>query len=186
MKTVQMLALTSLMALALTGTQALQAQGLDLGIQATGSIPKGDLGSNSFLDSKLGYGGGVHLAIAVPGGALVPRIDYTEYENHGNGEAKASMLQAGVDYDFYFNRESNTGPYLGVGAGYGSTRFKQATPNLNDTPNNIYYAGQLGYMFTHHLGVEARYTYAEYKPHFSGGTPEYSSPTLNASLILQF
>ncbi|MDR3669509.1 MAG: hypothetical protein P4L36_01610 [Holophaga sp.] len=185
MKTAQTLALTSLMALALTG-MALPAQGLDFGIKATGSVPKGDLGSNEFLDSKLGYGGGVHLAIAVPGGALVPRLDYTVYENHGNGEAKARMLQAGVDYDFYFNRDTYTGTYLGVGAGYGSTRFKQDTPHLNDTPNNIFYAGQIGYMFSRHLGVEARYTYAEYKPHFSGGTPEYSSPTLNASLILQF
>jgi hypothetical protein len=73
-----------------------------------------------------------------------------------------------------------------VGAGYGSTKFQQATPHLDDTPNNIYYAGQLGYMFTRHLGVEARYTYAEYKPNFNGGTPAYSSPTLSGSLILQF
>jgi hypothetical protein len=41
-------------------------------------------------------------------------------------------------------------------------------------------------MFIRHLGVEARYTCAEYKPHFSGGTPEYSSPNLHASVILPF
>jgi outer membrane protein W len=186
MKFIRTLALTSGVALSLLGAQALQAQELALGVKATGSVPKGDLGSNAFLDSKLGYGAGVHLAIGVPGGALVPRIDYTVYDNHGNGGAKATMLQAGVDYDFYFNRGVYTGPYIGVGAGYGSTKFQQATPHLDDTPNNIYYAGQLGYMFTRHLGVEARYTYAEYKPNFNGGTPAYSSPTLSGSLILQF
>jgi hypothetical protein len=186
MNTIQLLALTTGVALALLGAPALQAQGLDLGIQATGSVPKGDLGDNAFLNSKLGWGGGVHLAIGVPGGALVPRVDYTVYDNNGNGGAKAKMLQAGVDYDFFFHRGGNIGPYLGVGAGYGSTKFEQNIPHLSDTPNNIYYAGQLGYLFTRHVGVEARYTYAEYKPNFGGPTPAYSSPTLNASLILQF
>ena len=185
MRFTRTLALASGAMLIMLGTQALQAQELALGIKATGSVPKGDLGDNTFLDSKLGYGAGVHLAIGVPGGALVPRVDYTVYENHGNGDAKASMLQAGVDYDFYFH-PGYTGPYLGVGAGYGSTKFQQDTPHMDDKPNNIYYAGQLGYMFTKNLGAEVRYTYAEYKPSFNGGTPSVTSPTLNASLILQF
>jgi hypothetical protein len=185
MKLNRTLALAAGATLILLGTQTLQAQELALGVKVTGSVPKGDLGDNTFLDSKLGYGAGVHLAIGVPGGALVPRIDYTVYDNHGNGGAKATMLQAGVDYDYYFN-PGYTGPYLGVGAGYGSTKFQQDTPRLDDRPNNIYYAGQVGYMFTRNLGAEARYTYAEYKPNFNGGTPSYSSPTLNASLIFQF
>jgi hypothetical protein len=90
MKIIQNLAILSGVALAGLGGGSLQAQELALGIKATGSVPKGDLGSNTFLDSKLGYGGGVHLAIGVPGGALVPRVDYTVYENHGNGNARAN------------------------------------------------------------------------------------------------
>jgi outer membrane protein W len=186
MKTVQTLALTSILALVPPGAQALQAQELALGVKATGSVPGGDLGSNAFLDSKLGYGAGVDLAISVPGGALVPRIDYTVFDNNGNGGVKATMFQAGVDYDFYFNRRTHTGPFVGAGAGYGSTKFQQDTPHLDDTPNTIFYAGQVGYMFTRHVGAEVRYTCAEYKPNFDGGTPTYRSPTLNASLILQF
>jgi outer membrane protein W len=169
--------------LVLLGGSALRAQ---VGVKLTASVPKGDLGDAHFLDNKVGYGVGVHLALPVPGGALVPRVDYTEYKNHDTGDAKAKMLQAGVDYDFYFMRMENAGPYLGVGAGYGSTRFQQDTPHFNDTPNNIFYAGQAGYMFTHHLGAEVRYTYAEYKPHFGGAPATYNSPTWNASLILQF
>jgi hypothetical protein len=96
------------------------------------------------------------------------------------------MLQAGVDYDFYFRRGDTAGPYLGGGAGYGSTKFQQDTPQFNDTPNNIFYAGQVGYMFNHHVGAEVRYTYAEYKAHFSGSVPNQTAPTLNASLVLQF
>jgi len=186
MNTIRSFAVLSGLGLALLGTSALQAQtqSLDLGVRVTASVPKGDLGDKNFLDNKVGYGGGVHLAIVVPGGALVPRVDYTTYKNRGDAEAK--MLQAGVDYDFYFRRMDNTGPYLGVGAGYGSTKFNQASTHLNDTPNNIFYAGQAGYMFTRHLGAEVRYTYAEYKPHFDGPRPTYNSPTWNASLILQF
>jgi hypothetical protein len=170
--------------LMLLGGSALGAQGL--GIKLTASVPKGDLGDDNFLDNKVGYGGGVHLAIPVPGGALVPRVDFTEYRNSDSGNARARMLQAGVDYDFYFTRTENIGPYLGVGAGYGSTKFQQDTPHLDDTPNNIFYAAQAGIMFTHHLGAELRYTYAEYKPHFSGGPAAYNSPTWNGSIILQF
>jgi outer membrane protein W len=188
MNIVRQFAILSGVSLAMLGTPALQAQapGLDLGARVTASVPKGDLGDRNFLDNKVGYGGGVFLAIAVPGGALVPRVDYTVYTNSNNNDARAKMLQAGVDYDFYFRRGENTGPYLGVGAGYGSTKFEQNSPHLNDTPNNIFYAGQAGYMFTHHFGAEVRYTYAEYKPNFDGPRPTYNSPTWNASLILQF
>ncbi len=146
----------------------------------------GDMGDNAFLDSKPGYGGGIHLAIGVPGGALVPRLDYTVYDNQDNDGAKATMLQAGVDYDFHFNRKAFTGPYVGIGAGYGSTKFQRDKPPLNDSPNSIFYAGQVGYIFTRHLGAEFRYTYTKYRPDLGGGPQEYSSPALNCSFILQF
>jgi len=168
------------------GAPALRADGVDLGMKLTGSIPEGDLAANTYLNNKVGYGGGLHLAISVPGGKLVPRVDYTSYQNNDNGQAKAQMLQAGVDYDFYFSPGRTTGPYLGVGAGWGSTKFQQTTPQFNDTPNNIFYGGQLGCMFTRHIGTELRYTYAEYKTHFSGPVPDWTAPTLNLSLILQF
>ena len=169
---------------ALLATGSLQAQGL--GVRVTASLPEGDFGNGTFLSNQVGYGVGAHLAIGVPGGALVPRADYTVYKNAGNGNARANMLQAGIDYDFYFTRGDNVGPYLGVGAGYGSTKFQQDTPQFNDTPNNIFYGAQLGCMFNHHLGTELRYTYAEYKTHFSGSVPNWTAPTLNLSLILQF
>ena len=126
------------------------------------------------------------LAIAVPGGTLVPRADYTVFKNAGNGNARASMLQVGLDYDFYFIGSDKLGPYLGAGAGYGSTLFQQDTPQLSDTPNTIFYAGQLGCMFTHHLGTELRYTYAEYKTSFGGPVANWTAPTVRLSLILQF
>jgi hypothetical protein len=184
MNTVPKLVLTSLMTMLLSGAQTLQAQGL--GIKLTASAPKGDLGDSTFLDNKVGYGVGVHLAIPFPGGTLVPRVDYTEYKNADTTNVKAKMLQAGLDYDFYFYQAEYTGPYLGVGLGYGSTKFELDTPHFNDTPNNIFYGAQAGFMFTRHLGAEIRYTYAEYKPHFSGPPTTYNSPTWNASLILQF
>ena len=180
------ISVVSTLALVALGASPLRAQGVTLGGQLTASVPEGDLGNNRFMNNQLGYGGGLHLAIGVPGGALVPRVDYTSYQNNGNGNAKATMLQAGVDYDFYFRKEDNTGPYLGVGAGYGSTKFQQYTPHLNDTPNNIFYGAQAGYMFNHNVGTEVRYTYAEYKTHFSGPVPNWTAPTLNVSLILQF
>ena len=168
------------------GASHLHAQGADFGGKLTASEPGGDMGNSTFLNHQVGLGWGLHLAIGVPGGTLVPRVDYTSYQNDGNGQAKARMLQAGVDYDLYLRTEDHTGPYLGLGAGYGSTKFQQASPNISDTPNNIFYAVQVGYMFTHFAGTELRYTYAEYKNNFSGPVPNWTAPTLNLSLILQF
>ena len=130
---------------------------------------------------------GLHLAIPFPGGALVPRADYTEYKNNASNNARARMLQVGVDYDFYFDRQQYTGPYLGIGAGYGSTKFEQDTPHLNDTPNNIFYAAQAGFMFHHPCGARNCATPTpSTSPIFSGPRPTYNSPTWNASFILQF
>ncbi|MGA2081408.1 MAG: outer membrane beta-barrel protein [Holophaga sp.] len=170
MKIFKALAMVSGVVLAIQGSPLLQAQDLAFGGKFTVSDPMGDFGDSGFLNNRLGYGVGLQLAIPVPGGALVPRADYTAYKNSGNYDARAQMLQVGVDYDYYFNHQGFAGPYVGAGLGYGSTEFKQNTvPNgLDDSPNNIFYAGQLGFMFTHNLGVELRYTYAEYKTHFSG------------------
>ena len=97
-------------AILLLSATGLAAQGIDLGGKLTASQPEGQLGNDNFLNGEMGYGYGLHLAIAVPGGALVPRVDYTVYENRPNGNARANMLQAGVDYDFYF-RHQDRGSY---------------------------------------------------------------------------
>lgn len=182
-------ALVSGAALMVLASAPLAAQELHYGGQVTVSLPASGLGNSDFLDSKVGGGVGAHMLIGFSGGhALVPRVDYTAYKNSGNGDAKAQMFQAGVDYDYYISRKVNDGFYLGAGVGYGSTKFQQNTPlgQLNDTPDNVYGAAQVGYMFTPNLGVEVRYTYAQYKPEFNGSKASIDAPTANASFVFRF
>jgi hypothetical protein len=177
-------------ALILLASSTLQAQELSYGGQVTLSLPESNLGNSGFLDSKVGGGVGLNMAIAFPGGhTIVPRIDYTVFQNSSKGDAKAQMLQVGADYDYYLlTQQANDGVYVGLGLGYGSTKFQQNTPSgsLNDTPNNIYFAAQAGCMFTRNFGAELRYTYAEYKPEFDGAKSTVDAPTLNASFICRF
>ncbi|MDR3673502.1 MAG: outer membrane beta-barrel protein [Holophaga sp.] len=174
----------------LVGAPALKGQSVSCGGQVTLASPLGDLGAGDHLDHRLGGGGGLHLAIALPGGHIIlPRVDYTAFQDSGHGDARVRMFQAGADYDFFLGRKANEGVYVGVGLGYGSCRFQLNTPagRLDDTPNNVYCAAQVGCMFTRHLGVELRYLQAEYKPGSDGGGwATIDSPTLNASLIVRY
>jgi hypothetical protein len=178
------------MAMVVLGASALKAQELTYGGQVAVSLPESDLGNRRFLDHKLGYGAGLQLAIAFPGGRMiVPRVDYTAFRNGDNADAKARTFQVGVDYDYFpCTQRANDGLYVGVGLGYGATEFKLNTPvgPQSDTPNNVYYAAQVGCMFTRHLGAELRYVYAQYRPLFCGSDITVDSPTLNASLVCRY
>jgi hypothetical protein len=171
------------------GVPALRGQALSVGGQVTLAEPLGDLGARGALDHHPGGGAGLHLAIAFPGGhAILPRIDYTAFRDPGNGDARARMFQAGADYDFFPGGKANQGAYLGLGLGYGSCRFQLDTPagRLNDRPNNVYLAAQVGWMFTRNLGAELRYLHVEYKPDSDSGWATIDSPSVNASLMVRY
>jgi len=168
---------------------ALEAQALSCGAQVTLAYPLGDLGASSALDHHPGGGAGLHLDIAFPGGhSILPRVDYTTFRDSGNGDARARLFLAGADYDYFLGGKANAGAYLGLGLGYGSCRVQLDTPagRLNDTPNNVYIAGQVGCMFTRNLGVELRYLHVEFKPDSDSGWAAIDSPTVSASLIVRY
>lgn len=166
----------------------LAAQDLRFGLQATLASPLGDLGDKAMLDGSLGYGIGAHAMIGFAGGhAIVPRLDYTYFEK-SSPTRKAQMFQVGADYNYFISGKVNQGLYVGVGVGFGMTKFEVNTPTWSseDTPNTAYGAASAGYMFTPNLGAEIRYTYAKYEPEFYNEKPSISSPTVMASFIYRF
>jgi len=174
----------------------LAAQELHYGGQVTASLPAGPLSSKDWLDGQVGGGVGVHMLIGFPNGhAIVPRFDYTYFKKSEDGvDRKAQMYQVGADYNYYFSRRVNEGPYVGGGVGFGVTKFELTGfgYSSSDTPNTAYVAASAGWMFTPHLGAELRYEWSKYKPDVTGfaprgytGKPDVDAPTINASFIVR-
>ncbi len=166
------------------------------GGQVTVAVPCGPLTSNDWLDGQVGGGAGVHMLLGFEGGhAIVPRFDYTYFKKSLDGvDRKVQMYQLGVDYNYFFSKQVNTGLYAGGGVGVGSAKFELTGLGYHsdDTPTTAYADAVAGYMFTPHVGAELRYTWAKYKPDVTDfrprgytGKPDVDAPTLNASLILR-
>ncbi len=184
-----------IMGLALAGFP-LAAQELHYGGQVTAALPVGPISSKDWLDGQLGGGAGVQLVVAFPGGhAIVPRFDYSYFKKSEDGvDRKVQMFQLGADYNYFFSRTVDLGPYVGGGLGFGSTKFELTGDgySTSDTPNTAFLAASAGWMFTPHLGAELRYNWSKYKPDVVGfaprgytGKPDVDSPTINASFIIR-
>ena len=111
--------------LALLAVAFAQAEDTRFGFQATVSKPSGDVGDTDWMDSKLGYGVGLHLLVDLGGGgAIVPRIDYTMYKNDQTigtfitQDARLKILSGGADFHYYFSGEASQGFYVLGGLGY--------------------------------------------------------------------
>lgn len=166
------------------------------GGQVTVSLPAGPLTSKDWLDGQVGGGAGFHMLIGFEGGhAIVPRFDYTYFKKSEDGvDRKVQMYQVGADYNYYFSKQVNQGPYVGAGLGIGTTKFELTGlgSHSDATPTAAYAAASAGWMFTPHLGAEIRSTWSKYKPNVTDFSPRgYSekptvdAPTINASLIIR-
>lgn len=181
---------------ALVGIPLAAQELMTYGGQVTASLPAGPLSSKDWLDGQVGGGVGVHALIGFPGGhAIVPRFDYTYYKKSEDGvDRKVQMYQLDADYNYFFSRHVNQGPYVGGGVGVGTTKFELTGLGYHsdDTPTTVFGAASAGWMFTPHLGAELRYTWSRYKPDVTDfsprgytGKPQVDAPTLNASLIIR-
>ena len=185
----------ALVATTLLAAGAAQAQDFHPGLQLTVSQPQGDLGDKDQVDMKTGYGAGIHVMIDLKGGhALVPRLDYTMYKNSQDVapgisvDTKVNILMLGLDYNYFISHKANQGFYLDAGLGYGSAKFEAGAMGVSfsDTPNAVYVAAGLGYMFNPNVGAELRYTSAKYEPEFAGTKMSATCPAINASVVFRF
>ncbi|WP_005035500.1 outer membrane beta-barrel protein [Holophaga foetida] len=173
-------------ALALTTVMG-YAQAPKAGFQVTLSSPQGDLAD--FVDDQVGFGIGGHLFFDLQGGhALVPRIDYIAYSNDDyDGEAKASTLSFGVDYNYFLERRANRGLYVAAGAAItrGKIEYRDDYDayydySYNDTALGFSIGG--GYRFNSNIGVEVKYNTVS----FSKYGYDVDAPSLNASFVCRF
>ncbi len=181
-----------------------QAEDTRFGFQATVSKPAGDVGEKDWMDSKLGYGIGLHLLVDLGGGgAIVPRIDYTMYKNDRTigsfitEDARLKILSGGADFHYYFSGEASQGFYIMGGLGYASGKFENeyASPviilNSDGSKGAFYIQAGLGLQFTRNFGVEVRYQSLDFKDvdtTFLGLTSrqDVSCPSLQASFVMRF
>lgn len=192
------------LAMSLLIATTLSAQDAHFGLQATVSKPSGDVGNKDWMDSKLGYGIGVHILIPLSDGiAIVPRIDYTMYKNDrtidpfiSNNE-KVKILSGGADFHFYLSGKVSKGFYFLGGLGYARGSFNSSyaatglTLTTDGTKGALYLQGGIGVNFTPSIGIECRYQSIQFKDvetTYLGytATQDVSCPSLQASLVLRF
>ena len=157
----------SLTALAL-GSLGRQAQeGPRFGLQATLSLPQGDL--KDAVDSKMGYGVGAHVTFDLQGGHMIrPRLDATWYPKYtvsdafGSASVTYSNLSLGADY-LYFVEGKPQGLYFtgGLSAvqwkGEASVNVLGISGSDSETTTKLGLAAGLGYQFNKTVGAELRY-----------------------------
>lgn len=184
---------------------ALPSQAQDVYFGAHIGVTKlmGDMAKEEYLGSKTTFGIGLHDQIHLQEGhAIVPRVDYVKYSRSNwarieNLDLKATVLQYGVDYNYYFDGKVETGLYLlgGIGLSYLKWEGTYQSANYSATKNTPYIALGGGYSFTRNLGAELRYVHVSYSG-LSGATKtlgdwlsktySLSGPSLQVALIAQF
>lgn len=162
------LALAGLLSL---GGAALGAQDLHFGVQGQVNLPLGDL--KDFMDSKPGFGVGVHGTIDLGSGQLLrPRLDYNLFPQAdlSGVKDKASNLNLGADYLYYLDGRTSEGLYFTGGASMVRWTFDQDFPGLGSASTSttkLGLAAGLGYQWNPTFGTEVRYTYSRVNSNFS-------------------
>jgi len=194
----------TVLAVALLAFTTVQAQDSRFGFQLTVAQPNGDVGNQDWMDSKLGFGAGVHVLCDLGNGfALVPRAEFTQYRNNRavdpvvNQDDKVTILSGGLDLNYYFSGDTRRGLYFLAGAGYASGKFDttysagDTSLNANGTKGALYLQGGLGLQINGNFGIECRYQSIKFNDvdtTFLGvsARQDISAPSLQASIILRF
>jgi len=151
-------------ALALVAAPAF-AQDAHFGLQGGISMPQSD--AKDFVDSKMGYGLGIHVAFDLKGGHMVrPRLDYVTTSGSiiAGVDTKVVTTTLGVDYNYYISGKATEGFYLIAGLGFSKTKLEISAPgygSADDDKTALAMAFGCGYQFTPMVGADLRYTTTE-------------------------
>lgn len=137
----------------------LSAQDARFGLQGTLAFPQGDLKDG--VDSKMGYGLGVHGTFAFDQHAIRPRLDYTLYSKRDlfpGFTTQVSSLNYGVDY-LYFTQAKDQGLYLIGGASAVRWNIKAEGFGMSESENTtkLGLSAGVGYQWNKTFGTELRY-----------------------------
>jgi opacity protein-like surface antigen len=144
-----------------------QAQDFKFGVQGSLSLPQSDL--KDFVDSKLGFGIGLHGAFNLKDGhVLEPRVDYLihkgsedDFYGYKADSTTAKQLFAGADYNYYTGGKAFEGFYVGLGAGFAQAWVDATSDHYNATASasksSFFLALGGGYSFTPNAAIEVRY-----------------------------
>lgn len=148
----------------------------DFGLQGGLAIPGGDLAKGA-SGGTLSLGAQLRIGVARGGHSIVPRLDLVKFTgtrsfyNYSLGtnteiDAEQSITSLGIDYDYYFSRNTGRGFYLGGGIGflekketYTLPRNYYFTNDPNQTKDRIYFAFGLGNAFNRHVSIFARFQF---------------------------
>jgi len=116
---------------------ATSAQGTPFAIQATVSMPHGDLGGAKLMNGKIGFGLGFRWQVGLGTSLdLVPRADYARFTRkqdlhmgtaHVRSDFRANIIYIGADLNWFPAGRSRQGFYLLGGAGYSAASLSQST-----------------------------------------------------------
>lgn len=164
------------------------AQDTHFGLQGGIILPQGDF--KDVVDSKIGFGIGVHVAIDFKGGhVLRPRLDYTTTQGTLSElglsiDNKVTVTTLGADYNYFVSGKATEGFYLIAGLGYANTKLASSFQGLSasKTEGAFAMAFGAGYQFTPNLGSALRYTTT--RPDFGGN--KFKNDAINLELTYTF
>ncbi len=161
-----------------------QAEDPRFGVQVHGNIPTGDL--KDAVDSKLGLGGGAHVAFDLGRGhGIRPRLDYVFFPEATVSaiKNKVNSLSVGADY-LYFLAEKPEGVYLtaGLALHHWKVDATAAGVSVSDTSNKPGFSIGAGYNFNSSFGAEFRYLASKY----GAGSKDIAANALQFGVTLRF
>jgi opacity protein-like surface antigen len=196
---------------------SLHSQDLLYGLHAGVNISQGDVKKD--LNLTTGFNLGTNLFINLGHGhAIAPRLDYVTFSGksfpngtvttldapgpsitypvYGKGKFESIALIA--DYNFFPNGKANDGFYFALGVGFARNTYslKETTDpkvqinwNNSDSMNSVIVNAGFGYMFSPHIGVEAKYAFTRYEmgsPNFVNQSNIADAPWVNLGLVARF